>query len=129
MYADPVSDVYLVRRDLPARDQPWQRVEGAQRAAQDVIEGIMTPVGSLPWDRTPSGGSFLGEALNSVVTPDEVIAEMERVALLVPGIVPASVQAAYDPPTDTYMLHFIGPAFVRVTLRSQPGNPQSMTIV
>ena len=110
-----MSDAYLtIGRDLPTHDQPWRRTSGAELVSQNVREALLTPIGSLPWAR--EDGSILTRFRNDSVNPGEVIAEIERVALTVPGVVPASVLATHNPQTDTYVLAFQGPAGEPITL-------------
>ena len=130
-------DALLIDRDVPALDTDWPRVSGARLAAQNIVESIYTPVGSLPWDR--AAGSVLWQLINAPARTDEVIAEFRRVALTIDDVWPQSVVVTYDPlrgERGEYHIGFNGPAFDRsvgpVTMRvpasvvepapAQPGN-------
>ena len=113
-----VSDLLLVDRDLPPAGETWRQTGGAQLAAQNIIEAIGTPYGSLPWDR--EAGSYLSQWQNSVIVPSQIVDELERVALTIEHVQPESVEASYDAPTDTYSLSFVGPNFERGTIVAEP---------
>lgn len=103
-----MSDVMLQPdRDAPELDQQWVPIAGAALAAQDIIETLNTPIGSLPWDRAE--GSDLLDQLNSGDTPPDAIrAELRRVATETPGVVPSTVVTSYNPETRQYRLSFQG---------------------
>ena len=98
-----MSDFLLVGRDLPTADRAVHRITGAQRAAQDMIETIFTPIGSLPW--SDDGSEFPGyvNALRSAAT---VEAELERVAVGIPGVLAPTVRARYDRDRGVFQLQF-----------------------
>ena len=99
-----MPDVLLVDRDLPAVTADEYQIDGAQLAAQDIIETINTPIGSLPWD-TGWGSEFPGY-LNSNRTSAVIVAEMERVAVEHPGVLAQTVRATYYPAAREYYLVF-----------------------
>ena len=113
-----MSDLLLHQRDLPPAGETWRQTGGAQLAAQNIIEAIHTPIGSLPWDRP--AGSYLQQWQNSVIVPAQVVDELERVALTITGVQPESVEASYDAATDTYSLAFAGPNFDRGVIVAEP---------
>lgn len=99
-----MPDVLLTDLDLPAAAQDEHGIDGAQLAAQDVILALNTPIGSLPWD-TAWGSEFPGY-LNSHREPEVITAEMERVAVAIPGVLAQTVQATYFPDSRQYYLAF-----------------------
>ena len=99
-----MADVRLVDRDVLPFDIEWPKVSGAAESAQNIVEALHTPIGSLPWDRT--AGSNLPLWLNQINPPDRIRGELRRVALNTPGVIPASVVATWDPETDRYRLSF-----------------------
>ena len=91
-------------RDVPAFDVDWPAVSGAAEAAQNIIEALHDPIGSLPWDR--DAGSSLPTWLNSLNPVDRITGELRRVALTIPGVLPQSIVATYDAQTMEYRLAF-----------------------
>lgn len=112
-----MADVKLAVRDFPAPGEDWDTVSGAPNEAQTIAEAILTPLGSLPWDRR--GGSLLPTWRNSLVTPEEIIAELERVAAGVRDVIASTVHATYDATRDRYRLTFTG-SEGRVVVESEP---------
>ena len=103
-YPAAMPDVLLIDRDLPAATADEYQIDGAQLAAQDVIETINTSIGSLPWD-TDWGSEFPGY-LNSNRDPAVIVAELERVAAEHPGVLAQTVRATYFPVPREYYLVF-----------------------
>lgn len=102
-----MADVELDSRDLPLQlGDAAPLVSGARLAAQNIIETIYTPVGSLPWDR--EAGSYLFQMLNDLVGPETIQAELRRVAINAAGVVPSTVQVGYDEDRDRYSVTFQG---------------------
>ena len=99
-----MPDVLLIDRDLPVATAGEYQIDGAQLAAQDIIETIHTTIGSLPWD-TGWGSEFPGY-LNSNRDPAVIVAEMERVAAEHPGVLAQTVRAVHYPAVREYYLVF-----------------------
>ena len=67
-------------------------VSGARLIAQDIREELATPLGSLPW--APNAGSSVANARNAAdIADDDIIHELERLALKDPRVDAASVRA------------------------------------
>ena len=102
-----MPDVLLVARDVPAFNTTWEHVGGAGEAAQNIVETLHTPIGSLPWNR--AAGSNLTLWLNAgSVPPVQVQAEIRRVALDTPGVIPSTVETFYDRLNRRFRLTFLG---------------------
>ena len=101
-----MPDVLLVNRDLPEDGAPVRQVSGAAESAQNIVEALYTPLGSLPWDR--SAGSTFTEILNAQLGQQQAVAELRRVAIATPGVYPQSVDARYDAFEQRYLLSFTG---------------------
>ena len=70
-------------------------VDGAALVAQDIAEAVVTPLGSLPWDR--NAGSNLPQWLNSPHRgAEEVLAELRRVAAEDPRVDVRTITARQD---------------------------------
>lgn len=70
-------------------------VDGAALVAQDIAEAVVTPLGSLPWDR--NAGSNLPQWLNSPHRgAEEVLAELRRVAAHDPRVDVRTITARQD---------------------------------
>ena len=95
-------------RDVPELGTEWAVITGAGEAAQNIIEAINTPIGSLPWDR--EAGSELPRWLNGTNPPERIIGELRRVALTIPGLIPQSIVATYNRRTRRYTLSFASAA-------------------
>lgn len=96
-------DVALTDRDLGAEDVDFL-ITGAALIAQDIVEAIRAPLGSLPWDR--DAGSNLLLWLNSPYQRDaEIIAELKRLATQDRRVDVTSIQAIKDGDGD-FVLSF-----------------------
>lgn len=100
-------DVLLTDRDLPGPGVATRRVDGAHLAAQNIVEKLYTPLGSLPW--SPAGGSAWTEYLNRRGRPAEILEELRRVAVSTPNVYPQTVRTSYNRDRDEYRLSFTGP--------------------
>ena len=100
-------DILLSNRDLPPKGTKARLVDGSNLIAQNIVEKLFTPIGSLPWN-LQAGSTFL-DFLNGNFTPSEVINELERVAVSMPSVIASTVLGSYDPVTDSYGLRFTGP--------------------
>lgn len=79
-------------------------ISGPAVVAQDVAEEVVTPLGSLPWDR--SAGSNLPRWLNSPHRgAAEVLAELRRVAAKDPRVDVLTITARQDR-DGRYLLSF-----------------------
>lgn len=65
--------------------------EGAALVAQDVREELSIAFSSVEWDR--NAGSHLIECLNSISADEEIVSELERVALRDPRVDASTVDA------------------------------------
>ena len=65
--------------------------EGAALVAQDVREELSIAFSSVEWDR--KAGSHLIECLNSISADEEIVSELERVALRDPRVDASTVDA------------------------------------
>ncbi len=81
-------------------------ISGPALVAQDIAEEVVTPLGSLPWDR--SAGSNLPRWLNSPHRgAPEVLAELRRVAAKDPRVDVLTIAARQDGDRDRrYLLSF-----------------------
>lgn len=73
-------------------DGGLRSVSGTHLIAQDIREELSIPIGSLPW--APKDGSTIATALNSAdAADDDIIHELERLALKDPRVDASSVRA------------------------------------
>ena len=104
----------LASRDFPPLDATSAPtlIDGAELEAQNIVEAIYTPLGSLPWE--PLDGSLLTTYLNDLVDPEEIIAELRRVTLQQDGVIESTVSVTHDARRDQYSLGFVGPSGRRI---------------
>lgn len=106
-----MSEILLDERDFPTGSGTY--VTGAAETAQNVVEALAIPYGSLPWGRPPvvpreqTAGSHLWAMLNDQRDEREIIAEVLRVMRSIDGVLRSSARCWYDAPNDRYLASFV----------------------